>query len=87
MGIFDGTRNAHSGATGKHGGPGRACSIARAVLVDVPRRLVGQELVVLDGARAGLAAHVLSLLKDTARKMTISSLALDCTGLVSLCGL
>ena len=25
--------------------------------MDVPRRLAGQELVVLDGARAGLAAH------------------------------
>ena len=35
----------------------RACSIALAVLVDVNRRLAGQELVVLDGARAGLAAH------------------------------
>ena len=46
-----------TGATGKHGGPGRACSIALAVLVDVNRRLAGQELVVLDGARAGLAAR------------------------------
>ena len=56
---FDGTRNAHRWGYGQAWWPGsgRACSIARAVLVDVPRRLVGQELVVLDGARAGLAAH------------------------------
>ena len=57
MGLSTGLVAHTSGATGKHGGPGRACSIARAVLVDVNRRLAGQELVVLDGARAGLAAH------------------------------
>ena len=57
MGASTGLVTRTDGATGKHGGPGRACSIARAVLVDVNRRLAGQELVVLDGARAGLAAH------------------------------
>ena len=57
MGASTGLATRTGGATGKHGGPGRACSIALAVLVEVPRRLVGRELVVLDGARAGLAAH------------------------------
>ena len=57
MGALTGLATRTGRATGKHGGPGRACSIALVVLVEVPRNLAGQELVVLDGARAGLAAH------------------------------
>ena len=56
-GGFDGSRNAHRWGLRASMVAGRACSIALAVLVEVPRRLVGRELVVLDGARAGLAAH------------------------------
>ena len=66
MGPSTGLVTRTDGATGKHGGPGQACSIALAVLVEVYRRLAGQELVVLDGARAGLAAHGARLVRPGA---------------------